>query len=61
MSHRFIRYPYFDIQMTIKIYVYSSHNDINFLPTSTTCANYIYLPEYPTYEILKEKFDTVIR
>lgn len=30
------------------------------LPSVMTCQNYLKLPEYSTYEILKAKFDTAV-
>ena len=37
-----------------------SSNSIPF-PSVMTCTNYIKLPEYESYEIMKKKFDEAIR
>ena len=34
--------------------------EISGLPTSATCHRMMIIPKYPTFEHLKEKFDTAI-
>ena len=61
IPYRFLKNLNYSSRNIVKIYVCSSSKDINFLPTSTTCTNRICLPEYPTYELLKNKLDTAIK
>ena len=61
ISFRFLNDPNTSNNCSIKINVKRIYYHAHSLPITYTCYNSILLPEYPTYEILKQGLDRAIK
>lgn len=58
---RFIRTETGTMKKIVVVRIHYDKSNRGYLPTSSTCANRLYLPDYPTYELFHEKLDKALQ